>query len=167
MPASVEFAGAEPFRTILDIMQTIADERLDQQGVDERIRKQLESLSQQILELSDILDRMWEKCTPSIFYAQIRPFFAGAQGMEEAGLPRGILFDTGDGNERWCKLAGGTAAQSSLFAFFDVALGVSHVSKHGMDTDKQLQVSLHEPFAHLASEKAPIDRTDLRFSFPV
>lgn len=77
-----------------------------------------------------LLERMYEKCDPMIFYHQIRPLLAGSKNMEAAGLPNGVFYDEGNGKGEWRQLRGGSNGQSSLIQFFDVVLGVEHTS-HG------------------------------------
>lgn len=76
------------------------------------------------------LERLYEKCEPMVFYHSIRPFLAGFKGMEDAGLPRGVFYDEGEGRGEWRQLRGGSNGQSSLLQFFDVILGVDH-NTHG------------------------------------
>ena len=46
--------------------------------------------------------------------------------MHEAGLPNGVLFDTGSPDDCFVRHSGGSNAQSSLIQFFDIVLGVEH-----------------------------------------
>jgi indoleamine 2,3-dioxygenase len=87
----------------------------------------LMSLAQTLDELGTLLVRMYDSCDPHVFYHRIRPFLAGSKNMKEAGLPHGVYYD--DGHPRtssWRQYGGGSNAQSSLFQFFDVVLGVEH-----------------------------------------
>jgi Indoleamine 2,3-dioxygenase. len=93
-----------------------------------RVTELLNELTQCLGELTAILERMYEKCSPPIFYHQIRPFLAGSKNMAAAGLPDGVYYDTGDGNGEWRQYSGGSNAQSSLIQFFDIVLGVEHRS---------------------------------------
>ena len=77
-------------------------------------------------DLANILVRMYEHCDPTIFYNRIRPFFAGSLNMAEAGLPRGVIFDTGSTDDQYVHYAGGSNAQSSIIQFFDIVLGIEH-----------------------------------------
>ncbi|KAH6612273.1 hypothetical protein B0J18DRAFT_405203 [Chaetomium sp. MPI-SDFR-AT-0129] len=104
-----------------------------------------------ITALGGLLERMYERCRPGVYYHLIRPFLAGSSGMEGAGLPRGVFYDEGasvccdDGNSKegqgieegvdggctgrkgqWRKYRGGSNGQSSLVQFLDAALGVEH-----------------------------------------
>ena len=76
--------------------------------------------------VSSLLERMYERCDPMVFYHQIRPFLAGSQNMQAAGLPRGVFYDEGNGEGQWRQYRGGSNGQSSLIQFFDVVLGVEH-----------------------------------------
>ncbi|KOS20106.1 Indoleamine 2 [Escovopsis weberi] len=76
--------------------------------------------------VSRLLERMYERCEPMVFYHQIRPFLAGTKNMQGAGLPRGVFYDHGGGQGEWRQLRGGSNGQSSLIQFFDVVLGVDH-----------------------------------------
>ncbi|CAK7270976.1 hypothetical protein SEPCBS57363_004381 [Sporothrix epigloea] len=81
-----------------------------------------------IHDLSVLLGRMHERCDPSVFFNQIRPFLAGSKNMAAHGLPRGVFYDLGDGLGEWRQLRGGSNGQSSLLQFFDIVLGIEHTS---------------------------------------
>lgn len=82
-----------------------------------------------------ILERMYEKCAPEIFYHQIRPLLAGSKSMALAGLPNGVFYEDYDGKGQWRQYSGGSNAQSSLIQFFDVVLGVEHSpTRHSKQT---------------------------------
>lgn len=89
-----------------------------------------------IQDIGVILQRMYEKCNPQVFYNEIRPFLAGSKNMAVAGLPNGVFYDEGEGKGQWRKYSGGSNAQSSLIQFFDVSLGVQHRQTKGMDSPK-------------------------------
>lgn len=86
----------------------------------------LHAFAERLDELGTLLTRMYENCDPHVFYHRIRPFLAGSKNMVEAGLPNGVIFDTGAGNEPYSQYGGGSNAQSSLIQFFDIVLGVEH-----------------------------------------
>ena len=86
----------------------------------------LRSFAERLDELGSLLVRMYENCDPHVFYHRIRPFLAGSKTMAEAGLPQGVLFDTGSPDEKYVQFSGGSNAQSSIIQFFDLALGVEH-----------------------------------------
>ena len=91
-----------------------------------RVTAYLQATAERLDELGSILQRMYESCDPHVFYHRIRPFLAGSKNMAEAGLPNGVIFDTGRGDEPYVQYGGGSNAQSSLIQFFDIVLGVEH-----------------------------------------
>ncbi|KAM3515161.1 hypothetical protein MY11210_001173 [Beauveria gryllotalpidicola] len=103
----------------------------------------LEALRHCIDGVSQLLERMYEKCDPMTFYHHIRPFLAGSQNMAAAGLPRGLFYDEGDGRGEWRQLRGGSNGQSSLIQFFDVVLGIEH-SGHGDKTHASYHQEVRE-----------------------
>ena len=105
MLEAIEAARANDSRIVIECLHAFA-ERLD--------------------ELVNLLAKMYENCDPHVFYHRIRPFLAGSKNMADAGLPNGVIFDTGAGDEPYCQYAGGSNAQSSLIQFFDIVLGVEH-----------------------------------------
>ncbi|KAK5124998.1 hypothetical protein LTR85_001188 [Meristemomyces frigidus] len=115
------------------------------------ISQALEELSACIRDVGSLLERMDEKCNPSVFFNHIRPFLAGSRNMAEAGLPNGVFYDEGDGRGSWRQLRGGSNGQSSLIQFFDTVLGVEHTSQgnstphsKGPQSAKSPQPSFHE-----------------------
>lgn len=86
----------------------------------------LRSLAERIDELGTLLTRTYENCDPQVFYHRIRPFIAGSKNMAEAGLPNGVLYDTGSSDDKYVQLSGASAAQSSLIQFLDIVLGIEH-----------------------------------------
>ncbi|KFY58402.1 hypothetical protein V496_06159 [Pseudogymnoascus sp. VKM F-4515 (FW-2607)] len=86
----------------------------------------LRSFASRLDDLSVLLVRMHENCDPHVFYHHIRPFLAGSKNMAEAGLPNGVIYDTGSGKDTYSQFSGGSNAQSSLIQFFDIVLGIQH-----------------------------------------
>ncbi|OAR00086.1 hypothetical protein LLEC1_01084 [Akanthomyces lecanii] len=85
-------------------------------------------LSSRLEEITAVMARLPEQCDPPTFYHEVRPFYAGTKNMAGAGLPRAVLYDTGDENGEWKQLRGGSNGQSSLFPLIDSALGVQHTT---------------------------------------
>ncbi|GAB1321010.1 hypothetical protein MFIFM68171_11220 [Madurella fahalii] len=100
------------------------------------ITRSLAELAACIRKLGLLLDRMDEKCNPSVFYHRIRPFLAGSKNMASAGLPCGVFYDEGHGKGQWRQLRGGSNGQSSLIQFLDIALGVEHAAHGNGSPDK-------------------------------
>ena len=92
----------------------------------EYVTKCLHSFASRLDDLSVLLVRMHENCDPHVFYHHIRPFLAGSKNMAEAGLPDGVIYDTGSGTDTYSQFSGGSNAQSSLIQFFDIVLGIQH-----------------------------------------
>ncbi|KAJ4376175.1 tryptophan 2,3- dioxygenase [Neocucurbitaria cava] len=86
----------------------------------------LRSFAERLDELGTLLERMYESCDPHVFYHRIRPFLAGSKNMADAGLPNGVIFDDGTGEQPYVQFSGGSNAQSSIIQFFDVVLGIEH-----------------------------------------
>ncbi|KAF7562461.1 hypothetical protein G7046_g1682 [Stylonectria norvegica] len=103
----------------------------------------LNELRQCIEGVGELLERMYEKCDPMVFYQRIRPFLAGSKNMEAAGLPRGVFYDEGNGKGEWQQYRGGSNGQSSLIQFFDVVLGVEH-NTNGSKGPSTGERSFHE-----------------------
>lgn len=93
--------------------------------------------------VGELLERMYEKCDPMVFYHKIRPFLAGSMNMEASGLPKGVFYDEGDGKGQWRQYRGGSNGQSSLIQFFDVVLGVEHHT-HGKPGQKSFHTEVRE-----------------------
>lgn len=86
----------------------------------------LHTFAETLDELGSLLTRMYENCDPHVFYHRIRPFLAGSKNMGEAGLPSGVIYEDGSGQEPYRQFGGGSNAQSSLIQFFDIILGIEH-----------------------------------------
>lgn len=108
------------------------------------ITTSLEELRTCIQEVGILLDRMYERCEPMVFYHHIRPFLAGSKNMEASGLPRGVFYNEGNGKGEWHQLRGGSNGQSSLIQFFDVVLGVEHNGHGSKASPKTSEKSYHE-----------------------
>ncbi|KAF2126855.1 indoleamine 2,3-dioxygenase-like protein [Dothidotthia symphoricarpi CBS 119687] len=95
----------------------------------------LRSFAERLDELGTLLERMYESCDPHVFYHRIRPFLAGSKNMTDAGLPNGVIFDDGTGEQPYVQFSGGSNAQSSIIQFFDIVLGVEHRPTGAKQTD--------------------------------
>ncbi|KAI0438994.1 Indoleamine 2,3-dioxygenase [Xylaria telfairii] len=102
----------------------------------ETVTRALTKMATCVRQLTQLLDRMSEKCDPMMFYHKLRPFLAGTKNMAAAGLPNGVFYDEGDGIGQWRQLRGGSNGQSSLIQFFDLVLGIDHTSNDSGQTQK-------------------------------
>ncbi|EAW10434.1 indoleamine 2,3-dioxygenase [Aspergillus clavatus NRRL 1] len=116
---AIEAKGAELIPLMLNAVYaaTIDDSQ--------RVATLLHQLSEGLKELGILLERMYEKCSPPVFFHQLRPFLAGSKNMAAAGLPKGVFYDLG-GHGEWHQYSGGSNAQSSLIQTFDIFLGIEH-----------------------------------------
>lgn len=87
-------------------------------------------------DLGRTLERMSEKCSPHVFFHQLRPFLAGSKNMAAAGLPHGVFYDKGNGEGEWRQYSGGSNGQSSLIQAFDAFLGIEHSATGGLKPNK-------------------------------
>lgn len=117
---AVESLGGAVVRTVLSAVRAAIARDLS------GVAAALVQLASHCEEITAILTRLPEQCDPATFYHEVRPFYAGTKNMASVGLPRGVLFDTGDGKGEWKQLRGGSNGQSSLFPLIDLALGIKH-----------------------------------------
>ncbi|OGM40712.1 indoleamine 2 [Aspergillus bombycis] len=130
---ALEAKGAQLIPLMLDTIHAVS--------IDDTHRAcdSLLALSEGLKELRKLLERMYEKNRPSVFYHQLRPLLAGSKNMASAGLPNGVFYDIGSGQGKWHQYSGGSNAQSSLIQTFDIFLGVEHIATGGMKTNDAVQ----------------------------
>ena len=117
IPAAIEARGAPIIPLTLETIYAASSDRIVQ------VISCLQDVGGHIEALTSLLSRMYERCNPNYFFHKIRPFLAGTTSIE---LPKGIFYERegGTGSHMICQ--GPTAAQSSLFHFLDISLGVKH-----------------------------------------
>ena len=111
IPAAMEARGAAVVWALVAALEA------SDAGDEDRLASALEPVASGISDLTAILERTREHCDPYVFYHRVRPFLAG---WPEPGL---VYEGVDDAPQR---LAGGSAAQSSLFQAIDAALGIPH-----------------------------------------
>ncbi|GES63329.1 nonribosomal peptide synthase Pes1 [Aspergillus terreus] len=116
---AIEACGAPLIRTLLNAIQ--AARHGDEALVTASLREAEVTLNQ----MTALLPPLYNSCSPSFFYHTLRPYLEGTQGLQSAGLPHGVFFETIDGGS-YQKCRGPSNAQSALFPFIDIALGVEH-----------------------------------------
>lgn len=82
----------------------------------------LQFVTETTQDLTTLLAELNRRVDPNIWFTKLRPYLAGSIDDQ---LPQGVSFDNGNTHLRF---AGANAGQSSLFQFFDIALGIDHFS---------------------------------------
>ncbi|KAF2221919.1 Indoleamine 2,3-dioxygenase [Elsinoe ampelina] len=111
----------------------------------------LRSFAERLDELGTLLNRMYENCDPHVFYHRIRPFLAGSKNMKDAGLPNGVIFDTGSSDDTYVQYSGGSNAQSALIQFFDIVLGI----EHRPTGQSAIKPATSDPHTTIVADQAP------------
>ena len=62
-----------------------------------RVVETLQSVAQGLKDISCLMERIYDKCDPHIFFHRIRPFLVGSKNIGEAGPAKGVIFDDGTG----------------------------------------------------------------------
>lgn len=81
-------------------------------------------ITKSVEEMTRLLNRMYEKCRPEVFYGQVRKYLNG--WLNDPQLPYGLTYDLGPEKSVAMKLAGGSAAQNPTIQLLDILLGVKH-----------------------------------------
>ncbi|ORX43470.1 Indoleamine 2,3-dioxygenase [Hesseltinella vesiculosa] len=173
---AIESAGGECPSHILSCIEHIRENNLD------GVLQDLTIIRDGMEQVNHVLHRMFEKCDPYVFYWKIRPYLAGWENMAEAGLPLGVIYEGVDSIwhaeteeygdishlteeqrllRQYRRYAGGSAAQSSLIACFDVAFGVEHhpVGEKKSSNMPSSPVDPADRYRHLPSTR-PADELD-------
>lgn len=116
----IEASGGKLMHDMLEAFR--AAEKKDTDGVLNALRE----FSPRLDEIAVLISRMQEECDPAVFYYHIRPLLSGSKNMAAAGLPNGVIYDTGKGDESYRQYSGGSNGQSSLIQFIDIVLGIRH-----------------------------------------
>ena len=146
----VEARGAPAVQCIVAAQQAVAEAH---PGEAER---QLNCLAFVLTQVQASLKRMYERCDPYIFYLRVRRFVGGWKGSQE--LPEGVIYE-GVSQERQ-QFHGGSAAQSSLFAAIDAALGIEHLDQ--MSGPFLLAMRQYMPVGHRRFIQAVADGPSIR-----
>lgn len=119
---AIEACGAPLVSTLLEGIEAVRNERPDELTV------YLQESARMLAEMTSLLAHMYQKCSPEFFYFTLRPFLEGTRDLASVGLADGVFFEERSGG-RYLKYRGPSNAQSSMFAFLDICLGVSHYKK--------------------------------------
>ncbi|KAJ1724864.1 tryptophan 2,3- dioxygenase [Coemansia erecta] len=154
---AMEAKSARGINAILDAIIGVEEDNHS------RVTRALNEIAHSLRDANNLLERMYERCDPYVFYWKIREFLAGWENMAEAGLPYGVLYEGVDDTDtfsldnwqslirRFRKYAGGSAAQTPLLQAFDIALGI----KHYPTGEKGLQSSVDDARNRLQRRGVP------------
>lgn len=105
----------------------------------------LETITQSLRNMRNILKKMYERCDPSFFYNKIRPFLS---------FPEGGLIYSGVSSEvqQYCSVSG---AQDTAIPAFSIFLGARHESSEQqlVDKFKLYMPTKHRKFLQFLSEQ--------------
>ncbi|KAJ3495388.1 hypothetical protein NLG97_g3431 [Lecanicillium saksenae] len=149
---AIEATGGKLMEHLIDAMEATT---LQQYGP---ITNALWAMAGCLRDITTLLGRIHEKCDPSTFCHQIRPFYAGSRNMNGAGLPRGVFYHEGAGKGEWRQLPGGSNGQSSLLQLLDIVIGVGYCAKpklFHLDT-RQCTPGPHRRFLEYMANKGSI-----------
>jgi len=88
----------------------------------QHVKRATDAMTQSIL-------NMREGCHPFIFYHRVRPFLSAWK--HNPAMPKGVIYE--GVSEEPMQFYGGSAAQSALLPFLDIALGITHDSNKSRD----------------------------------
>ena len=137
VPVMTEEMGGKLVKLLLDAMEAAWK---DDDGP-KVVVTALNETSRTLQRVAALMKILHEQCDPMVFYQRVRPFYPGAKGMELKGMPNGVLFERKDGNKVSVIAVGGSAAQSALFPFLDLCLGVQHGPLTGEKGETVFEVS--------------------------
>jgi indoleamine 2,3-dioxygenase len=120
VPIMVEAEGGRLMSLLLGAMKKAID------GDAEFVICALEETRETLPKMGALIKLLHEHCDPNVFFDKVRPFFPGGKGLEDKGMPNGVVFHRSDRSKKAAKYVGGSAAQSSDFQFMDAALGIMH-----------------------------------------
>lgn len=126
VPVLIEAEGGPLLALLLDALAAALNNDSSPPTSSTRLAAALDRSAGAFIRMAQHLPKMYPLLDAHAFYHELRPFFSGGKGMEDKGLPRGVVFRRVDGSERAAKCVGGSAGQSCLFQALDCVLGVRH-----------------------------------------
>jgi len=117
----------------------------------------LKMFSENILNITKALDKMFTGCRPDYFFNVIRPYLAGWQN-------EGLIFE--GVSDEVTHYKGGSAAQSSLIQLFDIVLGVYHESPFFAEMRNYMPKTHREILEKLAEEMDEFKLSDYVYESP-
>lgn len=148
--AAIEVQGGGLISLLLEAINAVQSQNA------RRLAQLLTRISPHLREISHILERMYEKCSPEVFYRQLRPFLAGSSKMSEAGLPQGIFYEDANGHGEWRTYSGGSNAQSSLIQLCDIVLGLDQSKANFTEEMRNYMPGAHKRFLEFMSRASTV-----------
>ena len=118
VPAAIEVRGTPIIPLALEAFDGASS---DKPG---RVIDCLNQIAGHLEGCTDLLPRMYERNDPHFFWNRIRPFLSGTHVPPK--LPEGVFYEEENGEGNYQLFKGPTAAQSSLWQFVDIVMGVEH-----------------------------------------
>lgn len=145
----VELAAVPALRAIGQVFDHMANQR------DADVRTCLSEIKQSLTLIRGEVKQMADRCKPTAFYTDIRPFQAGSKGLD--ALPEGLVYEGVD--DRPQQYRGANAGQSSIIYAIDVALGARH---SGKESDFLTEMKSYMPHKHQMFLEKLADLTPIR-----
>ncbi|KAF5630183.1 acetyl synthetase [Fusarium sp. NRRL 25303] len=139
----VSFTGSQEESAFFSV--SVAIEKSTEAGNEKQLTAYLFEARITIDSMTSILPQLYDRCSPSFFYNTLRPFIEGTQDLKSAGLPHGVFFESKNGGS-YQKFRGPSDAQSSLFCFIDIALGIDHNDNSFLTEMRQYMPAPHRDF---------------------
>ena len=129
------------------------------------VKSVLQDLASTLDSMTVTMARMSEHLDPDYFWNVIRSWISGFQNASAKGLPNGIIYEDGTGQDRYQQLAGGSNGQTTLLPFFDLVLGIQHSTENkdfisdmheympGIHIDFLKTISQHRSFRDFITER--------------
>lgn len=83
-------------------------------------------ISEIIDKITSVIDRMYEKCRPDVFFNRIRRYFSGWFNDPRFSKAGGLEYEISKDESIILNLAGGSAAQNPTIQLLDILLNVNH-----------------------------------------
>ena len=131
----VELEAAPAINAIMDIIAATAD------GNNLQVMHNLAIIESAFISMQHAINRMFEKCNPTVYYVHIRPFLSGSKGLDV--FPEGLIYEGVD-SKPMC-FNGASGAQSTILPSIDALLGTQH---KGTDADFLKDMHSYMPSKH-------------------
>ena len=131
----VELAAVPAIRAIGRVFDDMANRR------DASVKVCLKDIKDSLRVIRGELKQMADRCSPTAFYTDIRPFQAGSKGLD--AFPEGLIYEGVDLKPK--QYRGANAGQSSIIYAIDVSLGTKH---HGKEDEFLTEMKTYMPHKH-------------------